>query len=373
MSIAETAFPNGRIECQVLVIGAGPAGAAAAFSAASAGADVLLVDRKRIVGEPVQCAGMLPVAAGRFFGGCSGTILSRINRIKTIYPDGKDELVKAPGFVIDRKSFDRSLVKRAEGAGAGLLLGCRARPDKEGTRLTKRGCGGLVVKARVIIGADGPRSATGRVIGSVNRHFIHAAQETYTNREGLEEPLIVFDRRSPGGYGWLFPAGATVRAGVGIVPGSGISLRQALKCFIEKMSCRGLIGGQVMEISGGPVPVGGPLDCHKGMIVLAGDAAGLANAQTGAGLMSALISGELAGEAAAEAASSGKTGPLADYAAEIRSLLGPTLERARDEHRWLRDRQQQGDADFSHDLRSIWPLSAGRIQKAEEEVEISRA
>lgn len=359
--------------CDVLVIGAGPAGAAAAIVAAGAGAQVIMVERKRRIGSPVQCAGLLSAAAERLVGGDSGVIVQRVAGMVTVYPDGARERLPAPGLIVDRGKLDRLLAGRAREAGVRILKGCRAVPQANGAAITTDSARRFDISAPVIIGADGPRSATGRMIGSENAHFVHAVQKTYPCDGSPGEAMFFFDKKLPGGYGWLFPAGDSVRAGVGIAPGSGISLRQALQYFIEKNAVKDLVEGPATEICGGPVPVGRLLNCHSGNVVLAGDAAGLCNAQTGAGLASALLSGELAGEAAAGAASGDGLARLSDYSEEIRELLGGVLEGAWRARRWLSGRKTSEREALSRDLRAAWPLSADYSRPAEEEVEISGA
>ena len=133
----------------IAVVGAGPAGSAAAEAAAKLGADVVLIERKREVGTPVQCGGFLPEA------GELQDLLPRAKipdalaevperhvlhrtRLQRIYaPSGKAKEFFVSGRVVDRRGFDRDLAWRAARAGARVLVGTRATTD--GSRLMLSG------------------------------------------------------------------------------------------------------------------------------------------------------------------------------------------------------------------------------------------
>ncbi len=363
-----------KLDCDVLVAGAGPAGSAAAAAAAAMGADVLLVERRRRIGRPAQCAGLVPAVAGRSIKGIKpDAVLSVVRTARSCFPDACEDTSGSPGLVLDRERFDNALAGEAAAAGARVLSGCRVEPRRSGAAAVTENGGRVNVKARVVIGADGPRSAAGMLIGSINSDFLKTIQVTLEHGHEGDETLFFFDRELEGGYGWLFPAGSLRRLGVGLPARSGIKLRQALEYFREKMSRRGFVSGRVKKITGGLVPAGGPLRCHEGGVILAGDAAGLANPVTGAGVMNALISGELAGEAAARAAGGEGDAALRDYADEIEAIFGRTLRQAVTARKRFMESWNLGDDELSAILRRAWPLSAEYRHAGRQEEEISRS
>jgi len=126
-------------EIAVAVVGAGPAGSSAAEAAAAEGVRVLLIDRKREIGSPVQCGGFLPeaeeLAALLPAAGLPQTLIDIPERIilhrtrwQRIYsPSGASKQFSVAGRVLDRRAYDRYLAARAARAGADILPGSRAR------------------------------------------------------------------------------------------------------------------------------------------------------------------------------------------------------------------------------------------------------
>ncbi|HCA27557.1 MAG TPA: geranylgeranyl reductase, partial [Betaproteobacteria bacterium] len=106
----------------VLVAGIGPAGACAAWAAASAGLKVIAVERKRRVGEPVQCAELIPRALVRW---AQGAVVQPLPAMETMLPSGRAYTAAMESLMIDRAVFDQRLAARAEAAGAALSLQTR--------------------------------------------------------------------------------------------------------------------------------------------------------------------------------------------------------------------------------------------------------
>ena len=107
-----------------------------------------------------------------------------------------------------------------------------------------------------------------------------------------------------GGYGWLFPKGAVANIGIGVCLDQRQTLKPMLKALLDRLAAERRIGTRATDLTGGAIPVGGRLRAigHLGQtaVLLAGDAAGLTNPVTGAGIASAVQSGTLAGRTAAD-------------------------------------------------------------------------
>jgi digeranylgeranylglycerophospholipid reductase len=183
----------------------------------------------------------------------------------------------------------------------------------------------------VIVGADGPRSIVGRAIGQVNRALVETRQVTVPLTRAHSATDIFLSADIPGGYGWLFPKGAVANLGAGVTPAHKGELKSIIARLHAALAAAGRVGRKVLALTGGAIPVGGALVPRGRLgavaVLLAGDAAGLANPVTGAGIASAVHSGSLAGEAAALAAQS-HPGAIDDYADELDQLFGPALVRA---------------------------------------------
>ena len=314
----------------VLVIGLGPAGARAARAAAEAGCRVLAVDRKREPGRPVQCAEFVPALIGIDVASLAGCVRQPIAAMETFVEDAPpDRMAPFPGQMLDRAAFDARLVEAAVRAGAECRFATGVRA------LTRDGqvalADGTTLSPRVLVGADGPRSPAGRAIGRRNRALVETRQVTVPLLRAHAATDIFLSRDIPGGYGWLFPKEAVANLGAGVAPAHRHRLKDIVARLHAGLARDGRVGPEVLATTGGAIPVGGALFPVGVLgtvpVLLAGDAAGLANPVTGAGIAAAVQSGTLAGEAAALAAQ-GHREALEDYAAEIDALFGAALARA---------------------------------------------
>ncbi len=158
---------------------------------------------------------------------------------------------------------------------------------------------GTLIDARVVIGADGPRSTVGRLADMVNNALVEARQITVPLTAPYHATDIFLSPDFEGGYGWLFPRGAEANLGLGLAPEARANLKPLLDTLRRQLLTEGRIGPGATHLTGGLIPVGGiaGLSGHIGVVpvLLAGDAAGLANPITGAGIHAAVLSGQLAG------------------------------------------------------------------------------
>lgn len=306
----------------VVIVGCGPAGASAAAAGAKRGLSVLVIDRKRSVGVPARSAGYVPLWLRRRAWFDDDCILQAVEGFRLFLPDGRTARVEAPGYILDRTRFDKTLTIYAMECGADLANGTVVGVSGRRVRF-RRGGQEAEVEGLVVIGADGPRSAVGRAIGVTNAEFMVAAQAEVGLRVPFNAAEIWFDRRCMGGYMWFFPNGRTARAGVGVAARHAASLRGLLNDFLGRLSGEGRIYREgILGYSGGRVPVGGlPSPLQRGHALLAGDAAGCPDPVTGAGIGAAVLSGTLAGRMAAEALSGKGIDHLSGYRKALERIL----------------------------------------------------
>ena len=323
-------FPKPHMTVDILVAGLGPAGSRAARAAAEAGARVLAIDRKRVAGLPVQCAEFVPAMIGIEVQGMAECTRQAIAAMDTFVEDAMpDHTAPFPGRMLDRAAFDARLMKDAARAGAECRFATAVRAIGRDGRVTL--ADGTVVAPRAIVGADGPRSVVGRAIGQVNRALVETRQVTVSLLRAHEATDIFLSADIRGGYGWLFPKGNVANLGAAVDPIHKDKLKTIVARLHGELAGEGRVGRGVLAATGGAIPVGGALVPRGSLgavhVLLAGDAAGLANPVTGAGIASAVHSGTLAGEAAALAVQ-GHPGAIDDYADELDALFGPALVRA---------------------------------------------
>jgi geranylgeranyl reductase family protein len=344
------------IDTDVLIAGLGPAGATAAAAAARSGLRVIAIDRRAVAGTPVQCAEFVPAMIGMEIADLGASRIQPIGMMRTYVEAAEPE--QTPDFrgqMIDRAEFDRHLVCLAEAAGADCRFGTPLRGfDPDGTAIIGDGDR---IRAGVIIGADGPRSRVGAAIGAVNDEIVESRQITVGLKAPYEATDIFLRADMPGGYGWLFPRGGDCNIGLGVTAEHKAELKPLLQSLHAELVAKGRVGSIVLRLTGGPIPVGGLVGptgrLGRTPVLLAGDAAGLVNPVTGAGIPAAVISGRMAGEAAA-ALIGGDTAAADDYAEEIAAIFGPSLRLALRRRQALMDLYEAQADPTIRDLRRGW-------------------
>jgi len=303
-----------------VVVGAGPAGAVAAMVLAAAGRSVALLDRERLPRYKACGGGVVEIAQAALpcrRPAASDLPLIPVRRLIVSAPGRPAIQVDRPAPVICmvmRADFDRYLAERAAEAGARLLEGTAVLDIEGGSgRLTLRTTAGPF-GATAIVGADGAESrvarclpgAAGRgapLLGVALEGELGARPGTAWHGDRQDGAGAArFDLGAvDGGYGWVFPKAAGISAGVftrhRICPG----LRAAYRSYLERTSL-GAGGAREERLTGHRIPVAPRPVRAAGGVLLAGDAAGLADPLTGEGISYAIRSGRLAAEAILAAA-----------------------------------------------------------------------
>jgi geranylgeranyl reductase family protein len=289
----------------VLVVGAGPAGATAALVLARAGVDVLLLDRARLPRDKTCGGGVVARAIESLPAGVAVPVERRLGRVESRFVDAGVQVTvlrEAPlVHMAMRAPLDLALAEAARAAGAVLgasqaVLGVGLRADHVLVE-TSRG----PLRARFMVAADGATGPTARAAGW------RAPLPTVPALEAeVEVPPAVlaryadgarFDLGVPaGGYGWVFPKARHLSVGVGVFAPGGARrrLRDELSRYLSSL---GLGDARATSVRGAPIPVRPRPEPGRGRVLLAGDAAGLADPLTGEGISLAIRSGRLAAEA----------------------------------------------------------------------------
>ncbi|EFK06176.1 putative digeranylgeranylglycerophospholipid reductase [delta proteobacterium NaphS2] len=342
------------VTCDILIIGAGPAGSSAAITAAKMGMDVLVVEQRPEIGVPVQCAEYIPAPFVGQLNMGTGFVVQKVSKMRTILPDGSGTEMAAPGFMIHRDRFDQALAEKAIDLGAGFLLSTKAaKRTEKGQVIIKKASGETrIIGPRIIIGADGPRSRTASWCAVSTRDLLPAIQYSLRLRAPMDHTEIYLSPEFYGGYGWLFPKGETANVGLGMkhrnAPLKGI--RPLLLEFVEQLRKTDKIEGQPLGSTGGMIPAAPLEKAVYGNILLAGDAAGHTHPVTGAGVFTAVSCGRMAGRWAAEAIKKKNLGLLSKYDHEWRDLFGRTLDRAREKRRIMEREWTR----FDQIIKSCW-------------------
>jgi geranylgeranyl reductase family protein len=334
-------------ECDIAVVGAGPAGATAALAALRTWpqARVVLLDRADFPRDKTCGDGLAAQVLDVLAEVGEPTLLDdlpRVHRLRLGFPDGTGvaRTMARPTVVVPREVFDARLVEAAVKRGA-VLWRHRVRQvrasDADGGTLGGVPSGGAVVdgvlRARVVIGADGAHSAVraGLGVASPRPGTTAIALRGYARvpPARAEEQVIAFAGHAAWpAYAWSFPIGDG-RANVGYgeaLPGDGPGpSRVRMLARLEELLPGATDGVRGLKAYHLPLSTG-RVRQPDGPVLLTGDALGLVNPLTGEGIHAAVRSGAVAGEVAARTARSG-AGERAgrEYRRQLACALGAHL------------------------------------------------
>lgn len=288
------------MEVDVLVVGAGPAGSTTARFCAGDGTEVLMIDRRREIGYPVQCGELLPHLGEMYTIFPKGERLEELftvpdhlihgesDHVDMVSPGGRTYRCDFRSHILDRRAFDKHLTRLAVDEGARLETGVSFLGFEDGIAQTTLG----PVKAKVVVGADGPNSRTARSAGLANPALRYPAVTCQAKGSFDPQVRMFFGSVAPGGYAWIIPKVDRANVGLGFDPRVFKGRpREALHRFVSGLGCK------YDDVAMGFVPMSGPVQSTvKGNVLLVGDAAGLVMATNGGGIPTAMIAGRAAGK-----------------------------------------------------------------------------
>src|SRR5262245_22316317 len=307
-------------DAEVIVAGAGPAGAVAARTLADAGVDVLLVERGRFPRNK-PCGGGVTTRALRRFPWLRASLTGiDVHPIATLELESPDRSLlsltadEPVGLLVRRLEFDHALVREAQRKGARIREGfeiTQAAVDADAVTLTSRT--GDRLRAPSVVAADGVHSVIAKRLG-VNTRWPTAAtaidmmEETPVETLRATRPHVVwvsYAYHGLDGYAYIFPKARHVNIGIGCllshfkgsVPDRPYEMQSKL---VSSLVASGALEGRSDRRQFTPflIPVGGPLEtAYSGRVLFAGDAGGFVNGFTAEGIYYAMITGELAGQA----------------------------------------------------------------------------
>ncbi|PJE96851.1 hyaluronate lyase [Streptomyces carminius] len=292
----------------VVVVGAGPAGASAAYAAAVTGRRVLLLEKARLPRYKTCGGGIIGPSRDALPPGFELPLRDRVHAV-TFSLDGRFTRTRRSRTMlfglVNRPDFDQALVEAARKAGAELWEGVTvSRVEQHGPAVPDRRtvavmlADGRTVLARAVVGADGSASRIGAHVGvKVDQVDLGLEAEIPVPPSVAEDwagRVLIDWGPLPGSYGWVFPKGDTLTVGVISARGEGAATKRYLEDFIARLG----LAGFEPEISSGHLTrcrsADSPLT--RGRVLVCGDAAGLLEPWTREGISFALRSGRLAGE-----------------------------------------------------------------------------
>lgn len=329
-------------QVDLAIVGAGPAGSAAALAARAANPDldILLIDRADFPRDKACGDGIGPECAVALAALGVEHVLADVppvTRVEVRAPDGAEVAgtVPRPGYVLPRLELDARLQAAAVAAGVETVHhNVRSvEPDGEGVVVDE------LCRARWVIGADGANSNVRRASGtSPGDPPMGLAMRGYGTGPPLDALLIRFVSEGWPAYAWAFPiGGGAVNVGYGTFDRSAVRGRDQLVVAVSRFLPEYEVDPATLRAHHLPL-ASVPPALGAGRILLAGDAANLVHPLTGEGITYALVSGRLAGAAVAQWSGNGGPHPGRAYEATLRAELGRHLRHLRFAARLFRHR-----------------------------------
>jgi geranylgeranyl reductase family protein len=302
----------------VVIIGAGPAGTAAAIELARAGRSAILVDRATFPRDKCCGDGLTTLALRELeaLGLDPSTVPSwtPVREVRVRTPRGRVlelDLPAGPGWysaIARREHLDAALVARAGALGVEVLTGravAGLAADDDGATVTLTD--GEVLRAPHVVAADGMWSTTRKLLGLVEpgyRGELHALRRyVRTDAEGSRRQWVWFERDLLPGYAWSFPVPGGANVGVAVQRGARLDggvLKRTMAELLRRPAIADVLGA---DLDSDPVkawPIPGRLATsalRHGPVMFVGDAARACDPLTGEGIAQALATGAMAGRA----------------------------------------------------------------------------
>lgn len=322
----------------LLVVGAGPAGSAAAITARRLGLSVTVID-KAVFPRDKTCGDGLTTAALRALDRLGvptdalDGIAAPVAGAVIVSPSGRQVEMPLPSarghaVIVARRDLDAVLVERARGVGATVLesrpLSGLRRDERTGgvvAEIADRGQGAgsgdardrlgatATIRARWVVAADGHFSPTRKLVEPAGAPRLGEWSAFRQYFSGVNDPRlwVLFEQDLLPGYAWVFPLpGGRANVGFGVVRGPGIdghAVRALWDTIVDRPTIRAVLGTGA-EPDGRhrawPIPTAyDPAALSSGRVLFVGDAASVVDPMTGEGIAQAYETGMLAAEAIA--------------------------------------------------------------------------
>ena len=283
----------------VVVIGAGPAGARTAECLASMGYQTLLLEREKVIGEPVQCTGVVSSECFERYELPEELILRQINSFVLRSPSGRGVQIKrkhTQAYVLDRVELDQELVNRAVTSGVKLYtevdvtdvgwiegkaqISCKVGPNEH------------QIQAKITVVATGYGSSLSRKLGFSQFDSYVSGSQAIVEAEGINEiEVFTGSTLGKGGFGWIVPWRENM-ALVGLLTREHtVSYMHAL---IKKLQDQGRIGSILKTYRTRAIPVGIPRKSVADGILAVGDIVSQAKPTSGGGIHYSMMAADLA-------------------------------------------------------------------------------
>ena len=295
-----------HLDCDVAVVGAGPAGSRTARDLARAGLRVRLLEEHRAIGVPSHCSGLISLRTLREAEIGEEAVLHRLTGAFVHTQEGSEVALggsETQAVAIDRVAWDETLCEQAQTAGAELVRARMTHVERENhhVRLTAQTDGrDWTLTARMVVGADGTHSRVARTLGMPRpteyayNLGIEGRISPAARAEWRDDYVHVFvgQDMAPGWFGWIIPTGeesdgrGIVRVGIGTTGAVKpiVAYRRMAETFPEFFASL-----EPIRMYGGTIPLAFAPRTYGDNVLLVGDAAGQVKPFSGGGIYTSLV------------------------------------------------------------------------------------
>ncbi len=291
---------------------------------AKAGYGTLVLEEDRVIGTPVQCAGLVSPRVVSMTG--TKSIIGHY-RSATLHPPNTEPLeIFSPepkAYVLDRVAFDREMARSAMRCGAEIMLGCRVTGwDGEGSvRYVTEG-EERETRCRVVVGADGPNSSVRHLsrIPAKAEHMPGLQAVVGKAPDGIH--IFMGNKIAPGFFAWELPHPS------GTVIGLATDGGNAYGYLVKLLKSMG-VDRKVIALQAGTIPLGRMETSVADNLMLVGDAAYQVKPLSGGGLYTGLVSADHCGDVLVDALNRGDTSAdsLSEYHTRWQKDVGSEISK----------------------------------------------
>ncbi len=324
----------------VLVVGGGPAGCYAASLLGARGLDVQLLEEHLVIGEPVDCSGVIGVESFETLGLPESLKLAEISALTLVSPSELEVYFSPPSplaYVIDRAAFDRSIADRTTASGAVVHLGVHVvdlqvlRDCVEVTysrALDGRSPSGIerkTLRGKMVMLAGGPRYGLQKKLHMGHPGDFLKTAQTELPAQGITGTKVFLGSGvAPGSFAWIIPfrRGSEQFARVGV--SAKVNAVPFLKSLLLKLYRADHVFSPEVPVRSWVIPVSPLKRTYAERVLAVGDAAGQTKPTTGGGIFYGLLCAEAAAQTAERAFKTGDftAGSMRTYEKIWRGKLG---------------------------------------------------
>ena len=299
----------------LIVVGAGPAGACAARSAAKSGLKTILLEKEEMPRNKLCGGGVTPKVLTRLDFKLPKELIecevrsARMHVGENLHHFGADETLV---YMTSRTKFDTFLTEKAVEAGAELRDGSPVNRVNVASSHVEARTQAETFRSKILIGADGMGGPTARTGGFYDswksdqvayaiESEVHVGEKSVQDFLGSSYSFDLYFGVSPGGYGWVFPKDDHLTVGVGCRLDRLRDGMELFNSFVKRV--RELEGVEIPKPQAHLIPLGGAANVPsvRDRMLLAGDSAGFAEPLLGEGIYFSIWGGQIAAQVAAKA------------------------------------------------------------------------